>query len=161
MCYRKKNKKFISQYKIVIITLGVFFILFLLTICVIGYYIYYMNFKKEYVNLELIASDSGNLENGYIGVYRDTDEYLDSHQDENLSDKERVKETLLQSGVESEEYYLLVSYNGPIESIYYYNDESNHHAYIEYKENDEEGNKIFYYKIKPFKHKICFNPEFD
>ena len=26
---------------------------------------------------------------------------------------------------------------------------------------DEEGNKIFYYKIKPFKHKICFNPEFD
>ena len=120
-----------------------------------------MNFKKEYVNLELIASDSGNLENGYIGVYRDTDEYLDSHQDDNLSDKERVKETLLQSGVESEEYYLLVSYNGPIESIYYYNDESNHHAYIEYKENDEEGNKIFYYKIKPFKHKICFNPEFD
>lgn len=56
-----------------------------MTIFVIGYYIYYMNYKKEYVNLEFITSESGNLENGYIGVYKDTDEYLDSHQKSNIN----------------------------------------------------------------------------
>lgn len=151
-------KKFISKYKTVLIILGIHSVLFLIGMGVLGSYIYYMCYKKEYVDLELITVEQNNTDVlGGTSAYSDVEEFLTYYPHEDSEDEKRTKEILLKSWEGEQDKTLLVSRDKPIQSFYYYNHRDSDTPYFQFDEKKEKKGTVHYYKIPKIKHKLYYS----